>query len=297
MGVYIGSLGSISPSAIAAGRRKDESPKIDKSFADGFIHSDYEKKKGILRSLNPSQKEELFEQLKGFVRRAQDASSNAMSQKALIVAAGNIIAGKNQKNYKDCIIDTLLFFHDKVKSGGFWDPEKRDADMWRAGEVLADGRYNGCAEAAKTFEALSKEVLNQKGFRNVEISPIYSFREDLALKGEYSLKKDVPGHDLLEVRQNGEAFLIDPSLGSDRYETKRRPTFDELKKITAIRPLPMNGQYEMKGGDGRVHNHVLFGKGLRFKRQENPNDRWDPRTSGGIIRREMKSFHDSRTKR
>lgn len=284
--------GVVTHSPNVKGKSLASSLKIDDEFANNFIHSDHKKKMEILRTLNPSQKEKLFEQLKSFVSGAGDEQSKTKSERALIVVGGNIIAGKNPKNYKDAIIDTLLFIHDKVKSGGFWNLEKRDADMWGAGEVLADGRYNGCAEAAKTFETLLREALNQKELRGVEISPIYSFREDLALKGEYYLKKDVPGHDLIEVSQNGEAFLIDPALGSDRYETKRKPTFDELKKITAIRPLPVNGQYQMDQ-DGKVYNYRLFGKGLRFNKQENPNNRWDTSTSGGAARQAMKLFHES----
>jgi hypothetical protein len=276
--------------------KSDLSVRINDEFANNFIGVDQAKQVELLRALKPAQKEELFELIKSFVSGSRDAGSRGISEKALIVVGGNIITGGSQANYKDCAIDALFFFHDKVQRGGRWDINDRDADKFTAGQVLTAGNYNGCAEAAKTYEALLKEALAQKGFSYVEVSTVYSFRAEKAIAGDYSLNNDVAGHDLVEIRQNGEAFLVDPSLSSDCYDPENaqpgnRADLAELTRLTAIRAMPLNGQYEMVG-----YHYQLFGKGLKFSKQENASNRWDPNTSGGATRLAMKAYHDAKLK-
>jgi hypothetical protein len=264
----------INPRNVGGKFTSDEVSANNAAFTKTFIEADRNVQLEILKKMTPEAKQRLFESLKKHYACAGDQRSKERSEQALIITGADMINSQPGSNFRDISINVMRFMGnnldyisgaiDSVKENGTKPPTSRDACEFSVGEVLLEGNYNGCVEAAKVFQALFNEAAAQKG-SSARAEYVSAFDTDYTDPAYISSHKDQPGHALVEIRLGNETFLMDTSRCDDgSFRMSERPTFDELEKRMIINHQDANNEYSIPTNEGIKKLHI-FNRGMIFK--------------------------------
>lgn len=264
--------------------------------AKDFITKSQDEQRKIANQLDNNARQKLFDEIRQSY--ADVDNGEAKNQRILAALEVSVCIINNMTpylDYKQLAVNVLKFMHanmsyvDTIK-----DAPPRDACMFSGEQVLAEGNFNGCAEAAKLFEALYTRCAEQNGFIFVNCAYASSFNVDRAnLKAVQG--DDAPwGHAVVELEQEGESFLVNaarfihPLLGVQQAISLQGLEMNEI-----FLHADKNGIYKMtiKDGSGndRQETYKLFAKG-KYNLQSNPENLFDPKTSDGATRTAILNF-------
>ncbi len=255
----------------------------------------------IIDHLNQEEKYDLFNDIKKEYALFNNGKDKGKCFEPLMeVSAGIISKMMPCKDYKDLVINVLRFMHNNIQdvekfnentrdSNTFAAP--RDACNWIGDQVLAEGNFNGCVEAAVLFERLFSESASKMGFSSVEYHYISSFQIESAFKSPIYLA----GHATVLLKQGEESFLVNASALEDQaFDPGKAVKFDELEGRSIIFRPDSNGIYKWKmrdeNGNEITYHFKLFGQDVHFQSQRNPADPYDPSTSDGATGNAVRSF-------
>lgn len=246
----------------------------DSAFTKTFLAANRNAQLDMLKKMSPDAKQQLFESLKSHYRDAGDPASKKNSEQALILTGANIINSMPGGNFRDLTINVMQFMNNELvytetaneeaKKNGTRPPTGRDACEYSVGDVLLEGNYNGCVEAAKAYQALFNEAALQKGS-----SAKGEYVSSLAIKyadPTYIFEhKDQPGHALVEIRLGREIFLMNTSrLDDSSFKQTDRPTFKSLEDRGIILHSDNNDNYSMPISDRETLDFHIFNRGRIF---------------------------------
>ena len=284
----------MNPNNVRGKFTSDEIMAGDEAFTKTFLQASHKVQIEILNKLSSEAKDTLYTSLKKHYRDG-DPQSKIKCQEALVTVGANmIITSRKCNDAQDIAKTTLEFMHYNIVFQDKADnPAGRDACEWSGPKVLAEGNFNGCVEANKTFISLFQEAVSQKGLRSVKSNYISSFAISSATRE--SLNKNIemnqcqPGHAVTEISYQGGTFLVDATaMESDLFES-RNVTFTDLKDRSIIKYADMQGNYTMDTENG-PQEYKLFGRGITYNIQSNKFNLFDRSTSDGATRRAVQDY-------
>lgn len=272
-----------------------QSPRSDQISAEDFISMSQDDQKSIVNRLNNNDKKKLFSEVRqAFANAATGQGKDKCTLAALQVSIDIINNMAPCQDYKQLAVNVLKFMHENIKyANDMENAPPRDACMFSGEQVLSEGNYNGCAEAAKLFEALYTRCAEQKGFSSVSCAYTSSFDVDRA-NPKMIQGNDTPwGHAVIELAQGSESVLVNAAMLEHPMLCGQQViSVNELEKLEIFLHADNKGEYKMTMNDpGNIHQETykLFGKD-KYNLQSNPKDPFDPATSDGATRIAVRNF-------
>lgn len=254
----------------------------------------------ILSSLDENQRKALALNLSDLYSNTDEKSKEKFAGAIFELAAYEITNMTGSNTVKGLIINIINFMYKNLKSN---NKNPRDKCALSAGQILASGEVSGCYESAKLFSALLRKINPDienyfvcsfdktmvLGDKNKDTDEKHSLtlneipdKERLEISGmdideqkktvygwikqrEYEKKEviRIGGHVVIEIRNAGETFLVDPSnfLNLDKYKPEEI-TFENLKnakqgKIIKLEEKPTDIKDPKYGVLG---NNIIYAK-------------------------------------
>lgn len=254
--------------------------RISGDFTKNFMQSGESEQVKLIGRLTPEARKELFISLKEHYTSAGDSMSKMMCINALQVLSYGLIADMEpNNNIYDLIKNVLVFMNNNIKyQSDVSFLEQRDCCQWTGGQVLAEGNFNGCVEAAKLFLDLFKGAAQRKRLEYGSCGYVSSFPVNWAkIRAQESNfgREGIPGHALIEIEPlNGKRLLVDAAMF---------PDVEAGEVSSIIKYADENDIYYKDTDEGPNQPYKLFGRGVMYSAHDG-TDGSDEATKRAVIK-------------